>query len=119
MAVQLCVTFPFGTLVRLSAVFRRPPTDAEIADGTAADADDWQKVDPGTVSAKVRDPLDNVDQYDYLGSPSGELVRDGVGEYHLDLTPELAGTWFYRFWGTGDGQSADEDKFKVATTSFP
>lgn len=116
--VQLCVTFPFGSLVRISASFTRPPTQTEIDDGTAEDVDDWQPVDPDTVSAKTKDPAGNVEQYDYLGSPTGELVRDAVGEYHVDITPATAGQWYYRFESTGNGAAANEDRFKVAESAF-
>lgn len=118
MTVQLCVTYPFGTLVRLTASFTRPPTDTEITDGTAADADDWQPVDPDTVTAKTLDPDGVVEQYDYLGSPVGGVVRTDVGEYYVALTPAIAGTWTFRFESTGNGAAANEHTFKVAQTAF-
>jgi hypothetical protein len=118
MLVQLCVTFPFGSLVRLSASFTRPPTQAEIDAGTALDADDWQPVDPDTVSAKLKDPADVITLHDYIGSPA-DIVRDDIGEYHLDVTPTVAGTWTFRFESTGDGQAANEATFKVDETAFP
>jgi hypothetical protein len=112
---QLCVSFPFGSLVRLTAVFTREPTDEEIADGTAEDTDDWQPVDPDVVTAWVRDPDDNVTDHAYEDSPS-DIERDDVGEYHLDLTPDLAGTWYYGFISTGSGAAAKEHRFVVEPT---
>lgn len=118
MGVQLCITVPFGSVVRLSAIFTRPPTEAEILAGTAADENDWQLDDPDTVYVKVKDPTGNVDQYDYLGSPSGELVRDDVGEYHLDFVANVSGRWFYQWTGTGAVAATNEDRFTVAPTEF-
>lgn len=118
MTVQLAITFPLGTLVRLSASFTREPTQEEIDDGTADDADDWQPIDPDTVSARVLAPDATVSLHDYLGSPE-DIERDDVGEYHLDITPEQAGVWYFRFESTGDGSAADEHSFTVAASAFP
>lgn len=118
MLAQLCVTYPFGSTVRISAVFTRPPTDEEIEAETAADADDWQLTDPTTVIAKTKAPSGNVDTYDYLGSPLGELVRGSLGLYYVDLAPAESGTWYYRFEATGEGAAAGDASFKVAESVF-
>jgi hypothetical protein len=117
--VQLCVTFLAGSLVVLSASFKRPPTQQEIDDDTAEDADDWQPVDPDTVTAKLMDPAAVVTVHDYLSSPGADIVRDDVGEYHLDLTPTVAGLWTFGFYSTGVGQAAAEGTFRVAASAFP
>lgn len=118
MSVQLCITFPFATVVRLSALFLREPTQDEIDDGTAADADDWQPVDPATVTAKLLDPDGNVTIHAFEDSPA-DIVRLDVGDYYLDVVPTVAGLWTFRFESTGEGAAADEKTFKVATTAFP
>lgn len=118
MTVQLGITFPFGTLVRLTASFTREPTQEEIDDGTADDADDWQPIDPDTVSARVMAPDATVTNHDYLGSPN-DIENDGVGEYHLDVTPDQAGRWYFRFESSGDGQAANEHYFDVDASVFP
>lgn len=118
MSVQLCVTYAFGSLIRLTASFTRPPTQDEIDDGTAADSSDWQPVDPDTVSAKVLDPNGGATTHAFNDSPA-DIVNDDVGDYHLDLTPAIAGTWTFRFESTGNGAAANEHTFKVDTTAFP
>jgi autotransporter translocation and assembly factor TamB len=115
---QLTVTFPFRSLIWLTAEFKRPPTDAEILDGTAANADDWQLVDPDTVSAKVKAPDDTITNHDWLGSPA-DITHDSTGKFHLAVTPDQEGEWFFRFESTGNGQAANEHHFKVAATEFP
>jgi len=116
-SVKLTITFPFGSMVRLSAIFTRAPTQAEIDDETACDAADWQPVDPETVSLKVKDPALDVEFHDYIGSPA-DITRDGVGLYHFDLTPDQVGKWYYRWESTGLGQAANESGFIVAATEF-
>lgn len=116
--VQLCVTFPFGSLVRLRASFTRAPTQGEIDDGTAEDTNDWLPVDPDTVAAQTKNPNGDFYQYDYNGSPVGELIRDDVGEYHVDVSADVAGTWYFRFYSTGNGEAANEERFKVAESVF-
>ena len=109
----------------LRAAFTREFTQAEIDDGTAADADDWQPVDPDQVTAKVGltdtsgdvDPL-TVTLHDWLGSPN-DIVRDDVGLFHLDFTPNADGKWCFRFEGIGAGQSAAEHTFIVNPSKFP
>lgn len=117
MAVQLTAKFSLGTLVMLSATFTRPPTDEEIDDGTAVDADDWQPVDPTTVTAKVKDPSGTITEHAYADSPA-DIIREDVGVYRLDITPDAAGTWYFRFASTGDGQAAGEHNFVIATSAF-
>lgn len=118
-ACHLTVTYLSGSLIGLEASFTRPPTQDEIDDSTADDADDWQPVDPDTVSFLTKDPNGDVEQYDYLGSPPGDVVRDDVGEYHLNISPTIAGTWTYRVESTGNGQAANEQTFVIQASAFP
>lgn len=129
--LQVCVSFTIGALVRLRASFTRPPTQAEIDDGTAADADDWQPMDPDTITAKVgkvvagtMDPL-TITDHAYTDSPA-DIVRDDVGEYHLDITADSANVgkpalnyWSFRFQSQGTGQAAEEGRFRVNESAFP
>lgn len=118
MHVQLAIAFPQGSLVVLRASFTRPPTADEITAGTAVDSDDWQPIDPDTVAAQVKDPAAAVTDHAYLDSP-GDIVRDAIGEYHLDVTPSVPGKWYFRFESTGVGQAANEHTFTVAESAFP
>jgi hypothetical protein len=71
-----------GTLVRLSVTF------------TLGGAD----TDPGTVSATVKSPAATT-TYTYGG---GTVSKDATGKYHFDITPAVAGTWYYS-WTAGTG----------------
>lgn len=126
MTAQLAVTFPQGDLVRLSVTFTRRPTDEEVADGTACSADDWQLADPDTVSAKVGlwdpdtkavDP-DTVTLHDWLGSPA-DIVRDSIGAFHLDFTPDEPGKWYFEFDSNGAVQAVAWHWFFVNASPFP
>lgn len=90
-------THDLGDLVRVEATF----TDSVL--GTA--------VDPDVVKLSVKSPDDVVTTYVYL--TDAEIVKDAVGEYHADIDVDQAGDWFYRWWSTGDGQAAEEKRFKV------
>ena len=90
-----------GDLVRCSGAF----TDA------AGDA-----CDPTGVVFKFQDPSGNETTYTY-GTDS-ELVKDSVGNYHVDVDTDEVGYWYYRFEGTGTGQAAGEASFIVRETEF-
>lgn len=126
---QLCVAFPLGQALHLEVEFTRPPTDEELADGTAADADDWQFADPDEVRASVVRVVngeavpETLTQHAYLDSPS-DIVRDEVGKYHLAITPELANTgrpnvdyWAWKFEGTGAVTATTPDGRFIVTPS--
>ena len=70
-----------GARKRLRAVFRD---------------DDSAYLDPDTVTFFVRSPGRPATSYVYGG---GALVRDSAGQYHLDITLDRAGTWYYTLSG--------------------
>lgn len=70
-------------------------------------------IDPDVVSVAIRTPSDVVSVYVYGTDP--EVVRDGLGKYYLNVNADEEGTWYYRFWSTGNGQAADEGSFTVQT----
>lgn len=128
---QLAVSFPQGTLVRLSVSFTRRPTQEEIDDGTAVDIDDWQPVDPDVITAKVGKVIGGtmdamtISDHAYADSPA-DIERDSVGEYHLDITAGSANVgkpslnfWSFRFESHGTGQAAAEGRFIVDPSQFP
>lgn len=42
------------------------------------------------------------------------IKKDDVGIYYVDLdTTDKPGIWHYRFYSTGDGQTAGQTKFRV------
>lgn len=70
--------------------------------------EDGAPADPTTVTATVRDPSGNVSSYIVT---SGQIIRDGVGAYHLDVPVDEAGDWFASFVGTGAIASIEEVSF--------
>jgi hypothetical protein len=90
-------TFPFKDLVRISASFtdeNGDPYDPEFLKF------DIQHVETG-----------NTQTATYGGDAA--LVRDSVGEYHIDFDCSASGRWSYRFTATGNGQTAASDTFRV------
>jgi hypothetical protein len=88
--------YDIGDLVRLTATF----TD---------DAGD--PVEPGTVQLVTRDPADVEAEHD--------ATSDDDGAYHVDLQPQGAGTWGYRWVATGAGQGAEPGQFHVRPAFYP
>jgi hypothetical protein len=64
--------------------------------------------DPTTVSATVRAPDGTTTVH-----PQSDLVHDGVGAFHLDVTADQAGDWTYKFVGTGAAADVSTGLFSV------
>lgn len=90
-----------GDLVRCSASFT---TSAGAA------------VDPTVITFKFKTPGGTTTTYTY--GVDAELVKDSVGNYHVDVSATASGTWFYRFEGTGDAQAADEASILIEKSEF-
>jgi uncharacterized protein YfaS (alpha-2-macroglobulin family) len=73
-------------------------------------------VDPTTVTFKVRAPDGSV--MTYVFGTDSELVKDSVGNYHVDVSVNLDGYWFYRYESTGTGQAAEEGQFQIKQGFF-
>lgn len=93
--------YDVGDLVRCSAAF----TDSA---GVAQD--------PAGVTFKQKDPSGNIATLTY--GVDGALVRASTGNYYVDVSIDEAGTWAFRFAGTGNGQAAAESVFVVERSSF-
>jgi hypothetical protein len=94
-------THDIGDVVRCSGAF----TDS---DGAAQD--------PGGVTFEFQDPSENEVIYTY--GTDAELVKDSTGNYHVDLTIDEAGYWYYRFNGVTTGVSGGEGVFAVRESEF-
>lgn len=79
-----------------------------------------------TVSAAATDPT--IVRVKYI-NPSGtqmtkiygtdvEVVKDSTGNFHIDISPTIAGVWRYRWEGTGTAQAAGEAAFEVRPSVF-
>jgi uncharacterized protein YfaS (alpha-2-macroglobulin family) len=91
-------TYVSGNEIRLSVAF-------QTLDGNA--------IDPTAVELKVIDPDGDVTTY----LPDA-VVKDAVGHYHVDLTMDVAGRWYYRFEGSGAVTAAGEGSFTVNHSPF-
>jgi len=67
--------------------------------------------DPTTVTAKIKDPSGNVSTYVY--GTDEELVKDSTGNYHVDVSTDEKGLWYFRFEGTGTCEAVEESSFRV------
>lgn len=99
--------FPWQSLIRLTAKFTKPDDDPDDPGGA---------VDPDTVTVRTKDPSNNKTAFIYLTDVG--VIRDAKGEFHFDVDASEIGAWFYRWEGTGAGQSAAEGKFTVADSVF-
>lgn len=66
--------------------------------------------DPTTVTATVRKPDGTTTNYTVA---AGQIVKDSVGNYHLDIAADTAGRWSYKFAGTGAVIDVEQGVFYV------
>lgn len=66
--------------------------------------------DPTAVTATVRKPDGTTTNYTVT---AGEIVKDSVGNYHLNVTTDVAGRWSYKFAGTGTVVDVEQGVFYV------
>ena len=90
-----------GDLVRLPANFKN-----------AVGAD----TDPTGVTFAFTTPAGVITTYVYL--TDAQLVKDSVGNYHVDLTVNEAGMYYYRWAGTGAVQAVEVGQFSVKPGGF-
>jgi hypothetical protein len=87
--------WPAGSLVRVSGAF----TDAAAA-----------PIDPTVVRFMFKRP-DIAVVTTYVYGVDGALVKDSVGNYHVDVSADVKGEWLYRWESTGTGQAALDSGF--------
>ena len=93
--------YDLGDMVRCSAAFTQ---------NSAA-------VDPTTVTFQIRRlPANPITTYTYGVDP--ELIKDSVGNYHVDYQPDAAGDWCYRYAGTTTYVCAAEKTFRIRDSCF-
>lgn len=96
--------YDVGDVARLSCIFTKLQSGRKV------------KADPTVVKVKVRDPNNRETTYTYGTDP--EVVRDGVGEYHIDRPTSTVGEWWHRWIGTGAVATASEEKYTVRKSVF-
>ncbi|MGH6718759.1 MAG: hypothetical protein ACREER_05525 [Alphaproteobacteria bacterium] len=97
----MTTTYDEGQLVRLTGTFTTLAGAAH---------------DPTTVKVrwKAPDGAATIKQY----GVDGEVVRDSLGVFHVDVNANAQGTWPYRWEATGVGQAAKEGEFFVRASAF-
>ena len=91
-----------GNTVRVSAAFTTVATGAAL--------------DPTAVYCEYRDPSGNVTALVY--GMDDALIKDSVGNYHVDIDADESGKWYYRFFSTGTGKAAGKGSFTVNPPDF-
>lgn len=111
MTAPIVKTYPRGALVRISVAF-------------TANDDDITPTDPTTVTAKTFTP-DLIEAAFVFGTDAEVInadpvdpLADIVGKYYMDVNANEAGTWHYRWEGTGTAQAVAERTFKVSPSVF-
>jgi len=92
--------YPKGTVVRCSIEF--------------TEVDGGVNIDPTTVKFYLIKPSGSETVYEY--DVDSQLVRDDTGQYHVDVTTDESGKWYFRFVGTGTNAAADDSTFYVEHT---
>lgn len=95
------MSFTLGELIRVSGTFTNSA-------GTAAD--------PTGVLFKYMNPEGTSIALVY--GVDAALVKDSTGNYHIDVDANQTGTWRWRFYATGTGQTAEEGSFTVDESAF-
>lgn len=94
--------YELETLVRFSVAFTTTAT------GLAGD--------PAAVTLWMLDPNGVQSSFTWAG---GQIVRDGVGAYHLDFAPDVTGRWTYKWQGALPIEVTSPDQyFIVNQTAF-
>lgn len=94
-------TYDVGDSVRISSKF----TVLRVAE------------DPTTVVLKIKKPGATTSiEYSFALS---EVVKDSVGNYHVDIAIDKSGRWQYRWEGTGACHAASEGSFMVRGQKVP
>lgn len=97
------VEFLEGNKVRVAELFTR--TTDSVA------------VDPGAIIFKHRlGEAGAITTLTYLTDAA--LVKDSVGNYHVDIDLTTPGTLYWEWRGTGANQAADEGNFVVSESRF-
>jgi hypothetical protein len=85
-----------GEVVTLSGAFTNPAGAA---------------VDPSVVTFNLREP--DATFTAFVFGVDAELIRDGIGLYHVDWTTAKVGSHCWGLAGTGTAQAISEGEFEV------
>lgn len=78
--------------------------------------DNGQPIDPGEVTLSIRQPDCTLVVYSYS---AGDVQRDDVGNYHMEIDGTIAGHWKYKWEGTYPVEAGSIDgEFIVKSSSL-
>ena len=99
LAITQLIVYVGGVLVLFlfAVMLTNKITDSEDVD-----------TDPTTLSLLVRSPSRTVTTY----TEPDDITKDDIGDYHYDLELTEAGTWHYRWVGTGVAAGAAEGQLR-------
>lgn len=75
-----------------------------------------EPTDPAELRLMLLPPGGIVQTYDY--GADVEIVRDGVGAFHADVTLDTAGAWYWRWETSLPHVGADEGALRVRRGRF-
>ena len=73
-------------------------------------------IDPTTVAFSYKKP--GAVEVTKTYGVDGEVIKEDVGKYYIDLDADTVGFWGWRAWSTGTGQAAYEGQFKIKGSQF-
>lgn len=79
------------------------------------EVDSGELIDPENLHLRIRHySSDTIEEYTYPTDP--QIIKEDVGIYYMDTTPDAPGTYGYRWWSTGEVEDANEETFIIADT---
>lgn len=90
--------------------------DQVICQAVFTSASTGTVVDPTHVYFQIKDPSEHITSYEYGVDP--EVAKLAAGQYTATVNVDEAGLWFYRWYSTGDGQAAGENRFDAKSSEF-
>lgn len=79
--------------------------------------DQGENIDPDTITFRLIGPDGDVVTKVY--GTDAEIAKTGTGDYYIDVMPDVAGRWHYRWDSTGTNMaSAVEGNFVVQRSAF-
>jgi len=105
-----CEVYELGALVKTIATFTDPDSTTAPVDPTTGNT----LIDPDHVFLDVTAPNTATVTYEYLVDGNIHKTSTGIYYCNIDTTPG-AGGWTYRWYATGNGQSAKRGAFQVTS----
>lgn len=97
----------FGAAVRLHTLDSEDGSSRPFTDAVNGGA-----IDPDGVSVTIKQPDGTIETFTY-SEEGTDVVKEDVGQYYIDIDANQVGTWYYRWWSTGNGQASEERRFVV------